>query len=177
MVNFKSLGLIEAELSKFEKLGIPYKKSLKKELLAASKIGPASEAEINELEADFGRLPEDYREFLSTVNGGVPDRNGFVLNGKKISLSEFFAVDGPKNISQTIRSKLVGYENRIPSNSIPIGGTVGGDLILMFVGGHGGFSGIYLWRHEIEAENAGNEFYGNVEKLTEDFSSLLASLV
>ena len=128
-------------------------------ILDSLRRGPASDAEIRQLEALAGvSLPADYREFLKTHNGGRPVPDSFVLpypNGEEgeAQLVCFFPLwdgaceDGGENLVdwplhcawEDLRDDLAEFFGEIKIEPggvlLPIGHDGFGNYVLLFLGG------------------------------------------
>lgn len=121
-------------------------------ILPGTRYDP-SDVELTAFESDIGgRLPADYREFLSRFGQmGLRTSPRFHIEeptplGQTASLSEFFGFS--HNAGQSITGlTMETYAGRIPDPTIPIGGDAQGNLVLL------GFAGpfvdrVYFWDHE-----------------------------
>jgi len=116
----------------------------------------ATEESIQQLEAKLGsRLPEDYRRFLTDLNGGRPDPSSFVFEtkaGLNDSAVRYFLTLDSGEIRYTIPNYLNTYKDRIPKGVLPIGCDSFGNLVLLDVCSKSPGS-VYFWDHEEESMN------------------------
>ena len=112
-------------------------------------LHPESESTIEKLEAELGtRLSPDYRQFLATTGGGLPDPDNCIFNdeGRSFLQTSIF-INGFLTVQQ-IRDDLKNYRGRIPDGMFPMARDLSGNLILM--GSRPEETGIYFWDHEQE---------------------------
>jgi hypothetical protein len=113
-------------------------------------------------------LPSEYRRFLMTENGGRPERVSIVFEtegGKDESVvNYFYSLDDDSVYS--LAEKFDVFEDRVPSNMIPIACDAFGNQFLMSLGDEKG--AIYFWDHEKENEDA--EENDNVHLIADSFS-------
>jgi len=134
------------------------------------------DAEISRFEGTIGAaLPESYRAFLRTHNGGQPKPStfSFMANGgerENDSVQYFFGLHSGRIGSS--EKKLAIYRNRIPDDFFPIGTDSFGNLLLMATGNesHGK---IYFWDHEQESEPPTLK---NISLIETSFAAFIASL-
>jgi hypothetical protein len=94
---------------------------------------PLTEFDIIQIEQRVHcRLPESYRRFLLSNNGGRPAPYMQIVDiehipGGGTDVSEFFAVDDPVE-SSTIEWNLSNFEGRISERMLPIAMDSGGNL-------------------------------------------------
>jgi len=88
-------------------------------------------------EAIGARLPEDYKAFVLSTNGGTPSPDTYVVNdGKEEWESNVFFYGlqtGPHSL-YSLPTNYEEYVGRIPSGLIPIGNDYGGNLICISTG-------------------------------------------
>lgn len=131
--------------------------------------------------ADFehlicGTLPDDYRTFLKTENGGRPKPNRFQFltkDGKKeeSTVHYFFALyDGRVG---GIKKTLDRYRNRIVAGYLPIAIDPFGNLIIL---GFADQNKMYVcfWDHEKEAELPN---ISNIYVIARSFSEFVQQLI
>jgi hypothetical protein len=121
------------------------------------------------------KLPASYRRFLLQSNGGRPDKEDIlVVPGwpfKRTVVSFFFGIE--RSDTYELADNITRYEGRIPSDCIPIGDDVGGNILCLRIGGiHEGE--IYFWDHEAESEQP--ESRSNIYKVADSIQALLDSL-
>ena len=137
----------------------------------------AVEATIQELENELGRrLPEDYRRFLSEINGGRPNRARFTIlspEGATDSAVAWFLTLDPQESRYTISRYRTRYDDRVPAGVIPIGCDSFGNLILLDIGARE-FGYIYFWDHERESMD--DPYWDNIYMVSRSFDSFSQSL-
>jgi hypothetical protein len=135
---------------------------------------------LEEVFFNCGKLPNDYREFLLTVNGGIPDKklvtftmkdgfkNGDIIDG-------ILGIKSKKHLNLLMRNKL--YFNRAPSNMICITQNDGANLILLSIKGDDRGK-VYFWDHNWEADTGIGEIasYDNLTLLADSFNEFLCML-
>jgi hypothetical protein len=138
-----------------------------------------SDNEIRELEDTLGySLPNDYRTFLLTYNGGRPEPDVFNYEIRKneirsSSVRNFFCVD--KEGMDAFNEILLVYAGRLPKDMFPIAYDSCGNLICLCIAGeHRGR--IYFWDHEEEYEEDELPGYKNIYPISLDFYSFLVEL-
>lgn len=99
------------------------------------RVGPATEAEVAKLEGRLGaRLPEDYRDFLMTINGGRRPGGGWKLPGHDLDVDAFYGLRGDSyDLADAVDRVLRGQAgtDHFPVDTIPIGCEFGGTRLLM----------------------------------------------
>jgi hypothetical protein len=122
------------------------------------------------------KLPEDYRQFLLTHNGGSPRPSCFRVNidgfESITAIERILCLDPEERYS--LQKYLNIYKNRIPSNLLPIATELSVDLICLSVSGDD-YGTIYLWDHNWEVTESKPD-YSNVHYLAASFSKLLDML-
>lgn len=168
----KPFGMSEDEMHATEKVNGPWKKSIRKVYLEMYRLQKPDEADIAVLEAEFGKLPLEYRDFLRNFNGGVPVPNVVATKDNERVINFFFPIKYPKNYPGGFYACAEDYAMRIPDGMLPIASSGGGDLILIQSGeeNHGK---VYYWDHELESESDASNYYDNVELLAASFNELL----
>lgn len=150
-----------------------------------TEIGPAlTSAVISRFEGETGRpIPEPYRAFLLSVNGGQLPETATVFryrlsNGRSVegALRALLGIDAAHEF-RDLRHHLEIYvvPARIPRDLYPIGTDYGGNLILM--GADGPRLGrIYFWEHELEASDGEPPTERNIFPLADSLESFLQGL-
>ncbi len=116
--------------------------------------GGASENAIQSLEKTLGcRLPEDYRRFLETENGGKPIERLFEIAANnppsKEAVRAFFGLDGtPKQYD--ILHQMKQFSGRFPDGLLAIASDSFGNLLLLDLGTKSK-GAVYFWDHEKES--------------------------
>lgn len=137
----------------------------------------ATEEAIQTLERLVGaRLPEDYRRFLGTVNGGRPDPSGFVFQTNQgtsdCSIRYFLTLD-PREKIYTIPAYMDRYKGRIPSGMLAIACDSFGNLVLLDISARKPGT-VYFWDHE--EENMDEVTWENIFTAAASFTDLESAL-
>lgn len=137
---------------------------------------PASEATIRRIEADLGTaLPEDYRHFLRSRNGGYLEEN-FLPPEADLSVRYLFSA-GPNDDEDIfdLESASEFYspdspaDPEIPSDYLPIGENSFDDVLCIKIRGDD-TGGVYLWSHDALAGT------DPLERVADRFEDLLTAL-
>jgi hypothetical protein len=138
-----------------------------------------SDDAISACERMLGRyIPQPYRAFLKTQNGGRPahardfaylERDG---RRRTNAIDQFIGVhEGESGFEELWQF----YSDRIPLDTIPIATALGSNLVLM--GTTGANAGrIFYWDHNFEYEAGEAPGYRNVHPLADSLEAFLASL-
>lgn len=128
--------------------------------------------DIKSLEYNLGvRLPDDYKSFLLSHNGGVPTPSSFpVLSHpeKNLPIQLFFGIE-TSIVSVSISWNFETYKERIPDNSLPIGCSDFGDLICLVLS-EDDYGWVIFW--DLTGER-GKDNLDNVHKICGSFSEFL----
>jgi hypothetical protein len=139
-----------------------------------------SEVDLVNFEKNIGYvLPDPYRKFILTYNGGEPSPYYFKVPQWRYQQSLVNELKGinPGGASVDITKVIDLMDGRLPKAFIPIGDDPGGNLIL--IGLDGATRGkIYFFDHENEPIDPMDklEDYPNIYFLANDFDSFLNSL-
>lgn len=119
-------------------------------------------------------LPDDYRKFLKTYNGGYPEPDAFhFLNSEDgSSIDRFLSLSVEKN--HDLLKYYEQYKNRIPNGFLPIAHDPGGNLILIQIDKES--ASVYFWDHEQEADEGETPSMSNMYIISDCFLSFLDSL-
>ena len=147
LVAFKSLGITEDEIKKFEGLGIRYSKADRRIYKEMSSTPPPTPDDVDRLGLFGGSVPAAYKDFLVQHNGGKPTPNVVEKDGRRLVLNVLLAAKSPPRFYDSIQNHLEVYRNRIPKSMIPIGSSPNGDLFLMSSKSDS-LGRIYYWEHE-----------------------------
>ncbi len=135
-------------------------------------IGPAiSAADLDALEQELVcKLPERYRSFMLTTNGGYPANESFEKPGlPSFVLQCLYPLGGEKPFE--LRNMNI-HGNELPSGLLRIGNSICGDpLALGIVGDHCGK--VYWQDHEL-AEDP--EDWSSMNWMSNDFGEFMLSL-
>ena len=176
-LKFRTFVPTEEELRFAQIHFMPYTKAEKKEFARMQNLKPATLEDVNRLQEDVGRLPRDYVDFLTVQNGGRPHPSVCKsIKGRNYFVSHLLALSYELKFYLSITNYLDVYKGRIPSKSLPIGDSPGGDVFLLDLRDEE-FGAVLYWRHESESENDGSNYYGNVSKVANSFSEFLSQFV
>lgn len=135
-----------------------------------SGYGNVTQAALASFEKAFGKLPETYRQFLSTHNGGELSSNIHVSG--LCSVRILYGIGIP---DAGIASINEAYRSRIPINTLAIGEDSSGNLICL--GLRGTVVGrVFFWDHEEEAEVGEEASFRNMTELAPTFDEFLEQL-
>lgn len=116
---------------------------------------PATDTQLAALEALIGcLLPEAYRSFLRTTNGGRPNPIVFSINGKWITeghVNVFLSVD-LADPHHYIHRDLDIFGDEIPATMLPIANDLGGNLICLSLAGET-TGQIFFWDHDTSEDD------------------------
>ncbi len=121
---------------------------------------PASEEEIDRVEGQLGvELPDDYRNFLRSHNGGWLEDN--FLPGQNASARYLFSAgdNGDEDIfdleeAADFYSVASEADPVIPPDLLPVGQDSFDNVLCLMV--HGDDRGaVYFWEHDVPVENGG----------------------
>lgn len=135
---------------------------------------PASEEELVNAERELGiQIPVEYRGFLAQRNGAEPDAL-YAIPGsdEDPGLTGFLGV-GAYDDRALVRTRL-DYRDRVPGSMLPIAEAEGGNLVCIAMDGPQ--AGVYVWKHEEEAEEGEPPTSDNLYLLANSFGEYLAAL-
>lgn len=135
---------------------------------------PFSPRHLEEVESRLAiELPQGYRAFLLTHNGGRPIPDAFQMGGRWEMVDRFLGIHEGEH--DNLLDYVKAYEGRLPPELLPIAHDAFGNLICLAVRGleHGG---VYFWDHECEAGRGEPPNYDNVTWIAESFDAFLASM-
>lgn len=125
-----------------------------------------------------GAIPDQYRNFLLTHNGGKPNPNfydfyeGTFKNSSAVKM--FFGISASENEKFDVSLVLSRMEAFLPENILPIGIDIGRNLICVAVSGDDkGY--IYHWDADWAIVD-GNADYSNLHMLARSFDEFLSKL-
>ena len=108
---------------------------------------------LSGFEADLGYLlPATYRDFLLKYNGGEPLNPTVSSSGDfygDSSIRYFFSISEDSRFSIAYKYAIYSGSGRISKEMLPIGGDVGGNLILLALAG-AEVGKVFFWDHDIE---------------------------
>ena len=142
-------------------------------------FGPLEESLLTSYELSWDiRLPDEYRQFLLTYNGGRPIPCEFNFKGQDSgsAIDGFLGLGGGKNYDLLKTIKL--FQGRLPARFFPVACDQGGNQICLSVSGPDSGK-VYFWNHEFEAD----ERYGdnpetadNITLIADSFNEFLNGL-
>jgi hypothetical protein len=140
-----------------------------------------TEPELSAAEARLHlRLPDAYRDFLKSVNGGVPHPNAFLIQGMAGNpadeIRRFFGI-GVEEQAYDLVWNADTLQDRLPPEFLAIASTPSGDLVCIGVDDtHAG--AIFFW--DTYSQLAPAEWqpsgYSSIYQVASSFSDLLACL-
>ena len=139
----------------------------------SKRFGNLDSESLNKFELKLSlTLPDDYRIFLLTHNGGNPEPSDV----KKIE-SNVQWIYGIHNGEYwaSLEEQINTYKNRIPSKTLPVGNDSFGNIYLLSLRNNS-FGQIWFWDHENESDQAADEYFENITKLSSSFSEFLNEL-
>jgi hypothetical protein len=146
------------------------------------KPGPqVGEREVEAFETLVGaRLPQDFRAFMLSSNGGVPvvERGGRVMivdfEGELADVRHLLGLR--EEYSYSLMKAVAVFRERVPAGSIPIGRTSGGDLFLLCLSG-ARRGEVWFWNHELEVDEGEVAGMQNITPVAASFTAFLERLV
>jgi hypothetical protein len=137
---------------------------------------PISPGELDDTEVLLGKkLPEEYRRFLLSHNGGQPVPATFrVSDGNETeAVGWLFALqvneEGLVSIAQT-------YADYLPDDLLPVASDPFGNMICLAVSGSN-LGRVYFWDHEGEAERSKSIEESRCRLVSKSFKEFLSSFV
>jgi SMI1/KNR4 family protein SUKH-1 len=137
----------------------------------------ATEKELAEFEAVIGcRLPEDFRQFLATTNGGSVEHDKFFSGTEEVGIC-IVGIGGIPDLIEN-RDCYQVSEQRIPRELLWIGDDAFSRAVCIGLGDK--YRGkVYLWDSDHEPGSAWNgkvETAGNIDWLANSFAEFITSL-
>jgi len=152
-------------------------------------VGPQlTDKNILDLESKLAKkLPDQHRQFLLKYNGGHPFPSLFKIQWKGQDwsggydtgqIAYFFAIDENDKTADFFKNHKT-FSDRIPTDTLAIAYTSGGDLVLIGTEKNN-LGKIYYWAHSFETGPAVGEGdapdYSNIGFIANDFNQLMESL-
>ena len=134
---------------------------------------------ISTFEKEFGlSLPEEYKNFLLTYNGGKPKPRSFdykLKDGRSWSggIRDFFGLG--LDDWEDLRFYYSLYKDRIPKQMLPVGNDDGGNLVLLGLT-HSMKGNVYFWDHNEESDDENLPTYDNIYFIANNFKEFLSNL-
>lgn len=118
-------------------------------------------------------LPDDYRSFLLTIDGGRPrKRDTFRIGKHNASLLDVLYSVRHEDEEYTLERMRLVFDDRIPEDLLPIGEDQGGSQICLGIGKEN-YGKVFFWDMEYEDEQP---TYDNVYPIADSFGEFLDSL-
>ncbi len=136
---------------------------------------PLTQRELEIVESRLGHsLPSEYRDFLKTVNGGIPIPDTVKYEGEYFDyVGALFAVRNNMYSNDLFRN-IEEYDEYILKHYLPIGNSPGGDIYCLSLRPEE-FGAVYYWDHE-EANYEGEPWEENMIKLSPSFNQFISNL-
>lgn len=163
-----------------EHVELPLHRHPMNEKITFSESGKSvTEKDIAALEQRLGiSLPDEYRQFILTWNGGQPEPNAFPIQDNPRDthglLDRFFSID-VEDTDYDIVDNAEVFRDRVPADLLPIAFDPGGNLICVAVSGKNKGK-IYFWDHNDEFPPGKVPDYHNVYFVANSFSELIDNL-
>jgi cell wall assembly regulator SMI1 len=132
---------------------------------------------IENFEATIGKtLPNDYKTFLLTFNGGEPEDNEFSVPKAKTgsNVRVFYGLTDKHGEGDLFHEHEVLIE-RVPAGILPIGGDSCGNCICLSLRSDT-FGQVFFWDHELEADEGKPATFSNLFLVGDSFDNFLARL-
>jgi len=146
-------------------------------LAMTQKGPPIGEPQLHAFEMRLNlKLPSSYRKFILEVNGCKPEENYCTLptmTGIGASARVFFGVDRRDLLD--LADAKTRWTGRLPDGYLPIAESSGGNLICLSTVQRD-FGAVYLWDHELEAEEDEPPSMESLHRIAPDFDEFYASL-
>lgn len=137
---------------------------------------PMSPSALEELQRQLGvELPEDYVQFMLEGDGARVIHPSEIAGKDFSSVREIFGWDDP-DASYTFLAKAMRvYKDRVPACFLPVANDQAGNLFCLGIAN--GYEGkVYLWDHDLEAEEGEPPTFDNLQFVTASFRELIDRL-
>lgn len=142
-------------------------------ILKSNEFGKLSNEELSDFElANKIQLPDDYRQFLLTHNGGQPTRK---INKIPDTVVTYILGMHNGDYYASLYKHVDMFSNRIPFSAIPIATDAFGNLFLMSIHEEN-YGQIFFWDHEGEPEIQDGHYVDNVSFVSDSFSGFVDKL-
>ncbi len=139
----------------------------------SNRFGSLDSDNLNKFESNHSLiLPDDYRSFLLTHNGGVPEPSN--VKKTESDIQWIYGIHNGENWA-SLEEQTKAYRNRIPFKTIPIGNDSAGNIYLLSLRDNS-IGEIWFWDHENESDKIADEYFENITKLNSSFSEFLSEL-
>ena len=150
------------------------------EFYDANEFGKLTSEKLMEFEQAYKlKLPDDYRLFLLTYNGGSPSPEvvDFIEHGKKQSdIVNYLCGIHEGEYWASLEWHMEMFKQRIPAGFIPFGYDPGGNLFLLGTNDEN-IGKVYFWDHENEAALFDEEpSFKNMSLITNSFTEFMNQL-
>ncbi len=132
---------------------------------------------INKFEEIIGKtLPDDYRNFLLTFNGGKPESNEFEIPDERnaAGVNLFYGILGKLEWGDLLFQRKALLD-RIPHDVLPIGEASMGNAVCVSLQA-ATFGKVFFWDHEAEAGEGEIATFSNLHLVGDSFEDFFAKL-
>ncbi|HEU4323598.1 MAG TPA: SMI1/KNR4 family protein [Roseiflexaceae bacterium] len=141
-----------------------------------TKFRPTNQEELKLFEDEFNiSLPEKYKNFIITHNGGRPEKGIFQIQSMDDIgiLNWFFGVNVKSNYD--LAKHIRDYKEYLPSGIIPVAEDPGGNFICISVEPENR-GAVYYWDQEDDVFKGGEPSYKYLHQIAEDFEDFVNNL-
>lgn len=175
-LKFRKLGLSGAEIEAHARAGNRLDKRTSKAYRSMHETDNPTDEDVRELESSVGKVPEDYKEFLKSHNGGIPSATLLKTRSNERVINSLLALKAPPGFGDSIESHMKVYDGRIPKNTFPIASAGSGDLVLLNTESSK-LGEILYWDHNFESDDDdASDYFENTEVVAGSFSEFLGKL-
>ncbi|RUR67498.1 SMI1/KNR4 family protein [Variovorax guangxiensis] len=175
-LKFRKLGLSEVEIEAQARAGSRLDRRTSKAYRSMYETGNPTDEDIKELENVVGAVPEDYKAFLKSHNGGIPSATLLKTRSNERVINSLLALKAPLGFGDSIGARMKVYDGRVPEKTFPIASAGGGDLVLLNTAS-GNLGEILYWDHNFESdEDDASDYFDNTEVVAASFSEFLNKL-
>ena len=136
-------------------------------------FGKLPVAELMDFEKENGiKLPEDYKNFLLTHNGGVPFPNN--NPNPSTPVAYIFGMHNGEYYA-SLYKHIDMFSKRLPFDTFPIASDPFGNLFIMSLNPEG-LGNVYFWDHEGEPTNQDGHYTDNTSFVAISFTEFLDNL-
>src|SRR5215203_5073615 len=138
-----------------------------------NQFGKLSLEELTDFEkANKIDLPEDYKKFLLTYNGGKPLKN---TNQTPSTIISYMLGMHNGDYYASLYRHIDMFAKRLPFNTFPIATDAFGNLFIMSVHPDN-YGQIFFWEHEGEPEIGDGHYVDNVSFVALSFNDFISKL-
>jgi hypothetical protein len=171
-VTINPLGISDEQIDRLEQTQGKWKKHLRRMHVEMYHMAAPDEADVKRLEDSVGVIPEDYKAFLQTYNGGMPAPNIVITKTNELVVNFFFPLKSPCDYPDNLWKIRTTCASRIPCEMLAIASGGSGDLVLLNLHSTA-FGKIYYWNHDWESETDAETYFDNIELIADSFTQLL----